>query len=337
MKPTTMSREAEFNAALAAAVRESAVQSFTGNYTPGRITEANAALFNDSYYTESLTGYAVGYRDESGLADALDFFAPAVRVGRKFEYLELSNADAFESDTDDERAAFEDFKSVKMSKQMVLGKTVNRGLQITVDLDEEGDDTDWETRKVGQLIDRLNRNALIRAIALLNAAAVNVNLTWDASAGKDPDMDILQMISDGADDSGMAGNRVGYGESAWMKRVLSHRAQDSAGGIASAGLSPEQVAMFLNVDSVKVNRSRVMAGLGLKEQILANKVFSFTAAAGMSREDASNIKRFYTPIAGGMYRVFKYQSGPKLWTIAVECYEQSKITSTLGIRKATIS
>ena len=40
----------------------------------------------------------------------------------------------------------------------------------------------------------------------------------------------------------MKPNRVGYGDTAFSKRALAHRAQTSAGGFSSSGMTPEQIA-----------------------------------------------------------------------------------------------
>lgn len=308
----------------------------TGAVEHDRVSMANANLFDNAHYSEPLTNYAVGWKDNSDIEAALDFYAPAVPVSRRFEYRAFNNADDFESDTDDARAIGEDFKQVKNGGSMVLGQTVNRGLKICVDEDEVDGDPNWRERKVGQLLRRIKRNALIRAINLLSAAAVNTGKTWDATAGKDPDNDLLTELIAAADASGIMSNRIGFGHTAWSKRVGSHRAQDNAGGYASAGMTPEQVAGFLNVDDVFITRSRHNSGAA-KAQILSNKVLMFLAEGGLSQEDPSNIKRFMTMIDGGDYRVFEYKTGSKFTEIVVEHYEQTLITSNLGIRQLTIS
>lgn len=55
-------------------------------------------------------------------------------------------------------------------------------------------------------------------------------------------------------------------------------------------------------------------------------------------EDSSNIKRFVSPCEdGGDVRVYEQQLTAKLTRISVEHYEKTAITSTLGIRKFTVS
>ena len=308
----------------------------TSGFVHDRVEEANASLFDTGHLSEGLTNYAVGWKDETGLDEALDFFAPEVPVGMRFEYRSFSNPDEFETDADDARAIGADFKSITETGTLVTAKLVNRGLQICVDEDEVNDDPNWRERKTGRLLRRIKRNSLIRAVALLNTAAVDTAVTWDASAGKDPDQDIETMLAAGMDSSGMMSNRVGFGETARLKRRLSIRAQNNAGGYASAGLTAADLAAYLGVDDVLFAKSRYGTG-ATKTRLMATLVLAFSACKGLDSEDPSNIKRFYRLLEGQRYRVYEWRDGPKKYRIAIEHYELTKITSTLGIRKLTVS
>ena len=308
----------------------------SNTFTHDRIEEANASLFASSHLSEPLTNYAVGWRDETGLDEALAFFAPDVPVGMRFEFRQFTNADDFETDTDDQRAIYGDFKGVKETGTMVTDKLVNRGLQICVDEDEVNDDPNWRERKVAKLLRRLKRNSLLRAVAIVEAAATDTAVTWDATAGKDPDQDVETMLAAGMDSSGMNLNRVSFGETARLKRKLSIRAQTHAGGFANAGMNAADLAAYYGVDDVLFAKSRYGTGT-TKTRLMAAKVYAFTASAGLDPEDPSNIKRFYRLLDGQRYRVYEWRDGAKNYRIAVEHYEKIKLTSTLGIRKLTVS
>lgn len=301
-----------------------------------RIEEANASLFDASHLSEGLTNYAVGWRDQTGLDEALNFFAPDVPVGMRFEYKQFANADDFETDTDDARAIGGDFKAIAEVGTTVTDKLVNRGLQICVDEDEMNDDPGWRERKVGKLLRRLKRNSLLRAVAIIEAAATDTAVGWDATAGKDPDQDVETMLAAGMDSSGMSLNRVAFGETARLKRKLSLRAQTHAGGFANAGMTAADLAAYYGIDEVLYANSRYGTG-ATKTRVMAAKVYAFTASAGLDPEDPSNIKRFYRLLEGLRYRVYEWRDGPKKFRIAVEHYEKIKLTSTLGIRKLTVS
>lgn len=307
----------------------------------GRLVAANASLFTEGYFSEKLTGYAVGFRDPNNIEETVDFFAPPVQVPRRFEYAAFTNAEEFLSDGDldsDLRAIRGDFKSLEYTEAKVNAKTFNRGLKICVDLDQVADKEGWREMYTSKILRRLLRNKLRRAIALLSAAATNTAKTWDTTAGKDPDQDVIGELVLAATASGIAFNRVGYGDTAWSKRALSHRAQNTAGGFASAGLTPEQLAALLGVDKVKVSKERYQSAAAAKTEIVNNLVLMFMALDAMDTEDASNIKGFWSQCESGQkFGVYERQIGAKLYEIAVEHYELTKITATLGIRKFTVS
>jgi hypothetical protein len=96
------------------------------------------------------------------------------------------------------------------------------------------------------------------------------------------------------------------------------------------------LASYLGVDSVLFAKSRYGTG-ATKTRLMANLVLAFTAYNGADTEDASNIKRFFRLLDGQRYRVYEWRDGPKKYKIAVEHYERTRITSTLGIRKNTVS
>lgn len=312
-----------------------------GKHVHDRIVAANATLFTEGYFSEPLTTYAVGFRDANDIERTLEFFAPMVPVNRRFEYGAFLNAEEFLSDgslDDDLRAIKGDFKEAEYKSTKVQAKTENRGLKITVDLDQVADTVNWRQTYTAKLLRRIRRNALRRAIALLSAAATNTAKTWDVSEGKDPDQDVISELVLATTASGIAANRVGFGDTAWSKRALAHRAQASAGGFASASLTLEQLAALLGVDQVLVSKERYQSAAAAKTEIVNNLVLMFNAMTGADAEDPSNIKRFVSPVEGGGYvRVYEQQLTAKLFTISVEHYELTKITSTLGIRKFTVS
>lgn len=310
---------------------------WSGSVVHERVEEANAGLFESSHYSEGLTNFAIGLpSDGAALREANEIIAPKVTVGKRFEYYAFNKADLLESDADDERAVGSDFKDVKFTGGMVQDKLANRGLTVTLDIDEVEDIPNWDQVYTQRLIDRIDRNSLIRNIALLSAAAVNQARTWDSTAGKDPDADVKASLILGGAAGGLHGNRVVWGESAWNLRWTSHRAQNTGGGIASSSMTPEQVATLLGVDVGYVIKNKVTSGTAFAN-LMNNLVLSFYAESGLLKEDASHIKRFTGLIDGGEYRVYKYPMGSKLVRISVERYERTRITGLAGIRKDTIS
>jgi hypothetical protein len=311
---------------------------FTPGVRSGVITQVNADMLTEGTYREALTTYAVGYRP-ADLTRDIEFLAPGVPVARRFDYKAYDNAEAFYSSTsEDLRAPGGDFKNVEYTSEEVTAKTSNRGLMITLDADQVASIPDWEQRYTAMLTQRLLLNKARRALALLSAAATNTAKTWDTTAGKDPDQDMLSEIVTGADASGVTPNRVAFGPTSWSKRILAHRAQNTAGGFASAGMTPAQVAQFLGLEDAIVSQARYATSSSAKASVLSNLVLLFNAISGATTEDASNIKGFWSPCDNGqMLMVHRWDIGPKKLCLAVEHYELLKITSTLGIRQFTVS
>ena len=314
---------------------------------PGTIYLANDSVFTQQYFDEPLTNYAVGWKDPNNIEATLEFFAPAVPVPRRFTYKSWTNIEEFlsEGTYDDLRAIGGEFPTVNFTGSEVHARTDNRGLRIRVDLDEVADPNSplaggmpaYQARVVEKLKRRILRNSLRRAITLLSAAAVVTDKTWNGTAGQDPDNDVLQQLVGAATQSGIRPNRVAWGDTAWSKRVLTHRAQNDAGGYASAGLTPEQVGMFLMAQAY-VSRERFSAAGAALAEVVGNLVFMFYAMEGQDTEDPSNIKRFYSMTdSGGPWRVYVQQVTSKLVDITVEHYEKIVITSLLGINQFTVS
>jgi hypothetical protein len=306
---------------------------------PGEIYVANESRFNETFMSEPLTAYAVGFRDPNDIAATRRFFAPEVEVSPYFEYTETINAEEFLTEDDDRRAIGAAYKIIEPYKGVTtLGKTEDRGLTAIVDLRTVRGKSNWEQEKVAKLMRRIERNRLKRGVALLSAAATNTAKTWDTSAGKDPDQDIITDLIAAATASGIRPNRVGFGDTAWSKRGLSHRAQNTAGGFASATMTPEALAGILSVDKVYISKERYQSAAATKAEIVNNLVLMFDAMDNADTEDPSNIKCFVSKYEdGGFYRVYVQQISVNLVAITVSYEELTKITSTLGIRKFTVT
>ncbi len=312
----------------------------TGNIRTGAICLANEARFNASFLSTPLTTYSTGWASGEGLEDLLELLAPEVAVARRFSYKKATNAEAFlgEADDSDIRAIGAEFKLVQYTGTDAEAKTYNKGLVTRIDLDEEDDDPMVEEKRAAQLMKRLLRMEIRRALALLDAAATNEGKTWGSAAPVDADMDLLTAIITGADASGVRANRVGMGENAWSKRLLTLRASDKAGAIANSGMTADQLAGFLAVDKVFLCKERVQATKTTKANLLgSNGVWMYNAQSGASKDDPSNVKRFVTRMGGGKFRVYRHEVTSKLIDITVEHYSNIVATSTLGVRKLTIS
>lgn len=313
-------------------------ESRAGTLETGVIYLANEARFTSNFFSEPLTNYAVGWRDPNNIEATLDFLFPPVQVGRRFEYKSAVNTEAFLSEDDDTRAIGADFKRIEYKGTSVNDKTINKGLTIIIDDDEVEGQTGWEQTNVARLLQRLLRNELRRGITTVAAACTNTAKTWDTTAGKDPDQDILTDLIAGVDASGIRANRLLIGDVAWNKRAIAHRAQTTAGGFASASLTPDALAGLLGVSGIRISRERYQSTAAAKAKVLPDIVLQFYAEDGIGKDDPSHTKRFWSPVmGGGKYRVYFERIGAKRTAITVEHYSNCVVATSTGLRKLTIS
>ena len=178
------------------------------------ITYANENKLAQSTYSEALTAFSSGW-NESKCAELLDFIAPAVPVGRRFEFKRANNAEAFFSESDDVRSIGSEFKRVRYGGDTVNEKTLNKGLTMRVDHDEIADDN-WQERYTALLLERLMRNELRRAVSALEAISAfpESDTVWNPSGSVNTDADLRSMLALAADESGVRPNRILFGEDA---------------------------------------------------------------------------------------------------------------------------
>src|SRR3954470_16075090 len=91
-----------------------------GNNAAGQLCLANEARFTAAFASEPLTAYATGWVDTNNIEKTLDFLAPPVQTGWRFEFKKADNSEAFLSETDDIRAIGADFKHVEYRGSTVL-------------------------------------------------------------------------------------------------------------------------------------------------------------------------------------------------------------------------
>jgi hypothetical protein len=299
---------------------------------------ANESRFVEANFSEPLTIYATGWRDPEDVEGLLEFIAPKVQTGRRFEYAQASNVEEFLSEADDVRAIGASFKRIEYTSKKATDKTLNKGLTIRVDIDNVEDQPNWREVYTGRIMRRLFRNEYRRAVALVSAAATNTAKTWDTTAGKDPDQDMIQVLTNGQDLSGIYGNRILYGHTAWNKRKLCYGAQNTPAGYGNRAMTEAEIAGWIGVDDVKVSRARYSSTAAARTQVISNLVLSYIAETGATPEDPSNIKRFVSPTEGGTpFRVYEQQISSHLIDITVEHYSNVLITSTLGIQQVTVT
>lgn len=305
------------------------------NNATGAVHLANEERFTAANFSEPLTTYAVGWDDPNNIQATLDAVAPPVQVPRRFEYKEATNIESFLSDSDDIRAIGSPHKRIEQTGTSTNQRTLNKGLTMRLDRDEEAV-AGGEEAAVARMMNRLFRNDLRRAITALSGSGTNTAKTWDASAGKDPDMDVITDLIAGGDARGMQSNTIVYGDTSWSKRLLSFRAQDLAGQGNSSNMTMAELEGFFGVDKIVLSKERYQSTASAKTKILQSYVLMYFAQQNLSKDDASNIKQFWTPTDSGRVRVYREERA-KFVDITVEHYSNIVLTSTLGLRRFTVS
>lgn len=303
---------------------------------PGRYSMANEERFTSAFYSEPLTQYATGWTDSENLTALTDFIAPRVPVGRRFEYKQAINAEAFLSELDDVRAIQGEFKRVEYKGVTALGKTDNRGLMYRIDVDEEGGGILDEPLIVARMLQRLKRNQYRRAIAALTSAATDTPVTWSTGTPS-PDEDMRAAVQRSQLSSGVFPNRGIIDLLAWNNRKKGMNVQFTAGTLAGYLWSPADVATDQGLDTLMMSRAVYQLNATTKQYILSGKFIAFPGQDSPSRDDPTAVKRFVTPTGDGDFRVYRQPVGPKFIDISVEYYDSIVATSTVGTQSLTVS
>lgn len=301
------------------------------------ITTANENKLQASTYSEPLTAFTVGWNDYAP-ARILEFIAPSIAVGRRFEFKRADNAEAFYSESDDLRAIGSEFKRVRYNGDSINEKTLNKGLTIRVDHDEVADDN-WQERYTQILLQRLLRNELRIAVSALQTIATFADSTvvWSQSGTNNPDADLRNMLSLASDSSGIRPNKILFGEDAWNTRMSCLESQSTSVAFRASALSPAELGNKFMLDGCEVVSARYQASPTTKAKIASDKVFAFCAFDGVSKDEPSNLKRFYTPTQDGTpFRVYCDEHA-KYTDITVEHYSSIIATSNLGVRGISVS
>lgn len=302
----------------------------------GVVLAANDANFDQQHLSEGLTEYIVDTTDSDGLEELINRLFPIVPTSRAFAYRVHETAESFQAALNDEdiREIGGEFAKTRRTGTQVDGRTDNKGLTMILDNDQGGEDAAIQQAAVMNLKGRLLRSDLYRGEALLEANDTAITPNWGASnAAADPDGDLMSELDLGGDARGINSNIVLYGGSAWVRRFQSLGLGDNAARHQTRNLTPAQLAMLVNAESIQISNYRYQSAAAAKSKLVGNKVYTYYAKQGLSKDDPSNIKRFVTPVSGGgVWRVY-VEPLLKRTAVTVEHYSRLALTSSLGIRK----
>ena len=305
----------------------------------GVISLANAAEFNQAYYSEFLTTYAVGWQRSAPIKPLLDYIAPEVPSGPIAEVQSYDNTEPFL--VDDKltvrRQFGADFKHVQpMTSTKSTVEVPNKGLSVLLDKDKIAVNPLYKQQHVEWLMERLMRVDALEALALMIAGATSNSSVWSSSA--DPDALIRTRCKAQADITGFRPTRVLFGDTAEQYRFESYRAQNNAGAYNSADLDVMQIAKRLRVQDVMYSDDRYQSGAS-KAEFLGAKVLLFTAQQNPSPVDPSNCKRYVrdTLLGGGRLAVYEHDVSAKLVCVTVEQYSLVWLAHVLGLHVMNVS
>lgn len=298
--------------------------------------ESFSANFDAGNYLEGLEDYipVILGTDLAYLEEELNILAPAVRAPKKFEFKKGPSAITFLGDGDDARAIGAEFNRIKDHRESDIAKTTNRGLTYTIDR-EEMMDGDVELT-IKWLTAICLRNSILRAKTLLRAAANTVNKTWNSVAN--PDGDLRTRIRASLPARGIKANTLVFGDEGWAQRQVSYETSAKNGALALAGYTPEQLARKLGIRKCHVSESVYRAGKGKSlVEVFGSTAIAYHIDEVPNKEDASNIKRFWTPCEDGqMFRVY-IKENMKTIEVTVEYYSKEIVVDTTGIEEIAIS
>lgn len=299
---------------------------------------SNDSRFTAATYNQALTNFAVGGWNNTDLeAELMKYTGAPVPVAQRFNYKVWTNAEWFKSEADDDmRQIGADFKEVKIGNTEVNAQVINRGLIMALDKDELRDGIITEQIAVQYLTERLRRNQIRRASALLIAAATNQARTW--SSARDADTDIATEITDYRDATGIIPNTVLMDRASWVLRNTAQGALTTAAGMGRAGYNEQQLAAWLGVDNVFRVNAVYQSASATKTAIGASKVLIYHRSNSPMGLDPSNIRYFYAPTSGGgPVSAFRYESGSKKVIVGVEHNELISMVYSTGVQTITPS
>ena len=337
-------RSASFNSEFAACL---AAFNATRGGTPA-FAAFNAAFNADFATADSprspLQSFAIVAAENDNLVPQTNFLAPDVNTNSAsgiFSYTDRSSGiQTLQSIENLERAINAPPTLVDGKGTQAFAECVPYALASEVDWARYEDPEQEMQNRITEITDLIQLFRFQMAFGALSAIAANTAKTWDTTAGKDPDQDVLTLVIAAATGSGFRPTRAMYGETAGSKRKLAHRAQNTAGGFASANASEEDIARFLGIGGVMFSNALARDQDGTIAGIIANLMLVFRTFPNASLRDSSILKAFFALDHGQRYYTQIRQVSEFVWRVCVSYKERMLITGPVAgdpVRQYTIS
>lgn len=310
----------------------------------GEITVANAAQNYAGSLSQEVQGYLAGL-PSSDETDMLEALFPGMQSNDFFQFAKADDEGYLtEADDSDIRAVGASFKRVQYKGTTVTDSTQEKGLTMRVDhktlprvngVIVAG----WENRYADALRKRLIRAEIVRGLALIDAAATNANVTFDATTNPDGLLRTMTQLTRVACGS-LQDVIVVMGNAAFQLRQDAYEAAARANHAMAnhAAYSQEELARYLGVKKVILQDGIKQTKKGAaKADVLGLVNYSYSVTDSPLIEDPSNVKRAWSPtMSGGQWGV-SIQEQAVFTDITVWHNSKLFIPQTAGIRKQTVS
>ena len=197
----------------------------------------------------------------------------------------------------------------------------------------------WENRYAAALKNRLIRADIVRGIALVDAAATNVAVTFSAATNPDGLLRAQAKLTRLAIGD-LANVQMVIGDASWQGRQDAYEAAGRVNtGVANhSDYDEEMLARYLRVKRVIIQDGIKQTAKGAaKADQLGLVNYSYAVTDSPIMDDPSNIKRAWSPVTGGGEWAVAIQEQAVFTDITV--WHESKIFApfTNGIRKTTVT
>jgi len=310
---------------------------------PGQITVANSSLNYAGSFDETITGYLAGLPSDDETA-SLEAMCPSLRTNDFFRFPKADD-EAYLTETDDSdiRARGASFKRVQYKGTQVTDETQQKGLTMRVDHKDLAKDggviiPGWENMYAMELRKRLVRSDKYRFIALLDAAANNVAVTF--SAATNPDGLLRAQVKRTRTATGRRPTHILIGDTSWEGRIDAYEAaaRTNPGSANHADYDVARLANYLRVGKVLIEDGMIQTVKGgTKADQLGLKNYSYSASDSKIVGDPSNCFRAWSPVKGGGEWAVSIQEFDVYTDITVWHESKIVIPQTTGIEKTTVT
>lgn len=299
---------------------------------------ANDANLTGFHLSEPLTEFATGAPDANGLQEFLNMIAPPVPTGMRFSYQVHTEAEERVADSIAaiRRPIGGEFPNVRLTGSETNGNLFNLGLTTFIDHDQGGLNPLVQQHHVLNLLNRILRAQVVNAMGLIDAAATDAGSTNWGSSTSNPDKDLRTDLRTAKLARGERSNMVLIGDAAWQYRQDAYEQPARTNSGTKAGYTPQQLATALRVGNVVIGEETKRSSATALADIVGSATYNFMVNPVATTSDMSNVKQFTMMGAGGAVEVFIEQLTKRV-KVTVSKYANTVITSSVGIRKRTIT